>query len=737
MLVPTSAHIARLFAAVIFVVVYPAVAAAQTGQAAPIAPSAAAERLTATAVRVETPPAIDGVLDDDAWRNAPIHNGFLQADPQEGQPATEATEVRLVYDDQALYVGVVLHDSDLSRIVTTDTRRDADLNQQDSFLMVFDTFHDLQNGFVFGTNAAGVEYDAQIRNQGGATTSWDGTWEVRTAVADASWVAEFRIPLRTLRYGPPPQRWGLNFRRHVPRHRETSYWAPLPRIYDLSRLSSAGELRSLELPAPRNLKVLPYVVSSANRDFTRMPDATVKGDWGLDAKVGITPGLNLDLTYNTDFAQVEVDTQQINLTRFNLRFPEKRAFFLENSGLFDVGMGNEIDLFFTRRIGLDEDGNLVPIVGGGRLSGRVGRLNVGVLNMQTDERGTLAGNNFTTARLNQELGNRSSLGVMLVNRTATGSLAGEDDWNRTWGLDGALGIGERASVSGFAARTETPGLGAQREYTYNMNFNYQDGQHRALVEYGVTGEGFNPEVGFRQQSGGYRRYRAGIFETLRQNRIRGLGFRELLPHLWYRRYERLDDGRLINAELHADFYWDWQNGNYISTGLMGTWEGLDLPFQIYPGVIVPPGEHGGLRYSSEMYTDRRRWIFGRVEWNIGRFLTGTENSPTFQTTIRAGGRFTLDSTWAHRTIRLPQGSFRTNLGNMRVTYNFTPLIFMQSLLQYNDRTERWSTNLRLHWLRSGATGLYVVYNTTESMEGMGPVDRTFVVKYVRQFDLFN
>jgi hypothetical protein len=710
-------------------------AAAQARQVPPT--PAVDERLTATAIRVEDAPAIDGVLDDAAWQKAPVHTGFVQADPLEGAPATENTEVRLVYDDQALYVGVTLHDSDPSRIVTTDTRRDADLNQQDSFQMVFDTFHDLQNGFVFGTNPAGVTYDAQIRNLGGLTTSWDGTWDVRTAIGETSWTAEFRIPLRTLRYGPPPQRWGLNFRRTVPRHRETSYWAPLPRIYDLSRLSAAGELRSLQLPAPRNLKVMPYLVSSANRDYNRMPEPVVRGDWGLDAKIGITPGLNLDLTYNTDFAQVEVDTQQINLTRFNLRFPEKRAFFLENSGLFDVGFGNELDLFFTRRIGLDNAGNLVPIVGGGRLSGRVGNVNVGVLNLQTDSTSRLPGNNFTTARVNQELGNRSSVGAMFVNRKAMGDLAGTDDWNRTWGVDGSLGIGQRASITGFAARTETPGLDAAREWAYSTNINYQDTQHRALLEYGVTGEGFNPEVGFLQQSGGYRRFRAGIWETLRQEKIQGWGFRELQPHVWYRRYDRLDGGGLIAAEFHGDYYWDWQNGNFISTGLMGTWEGLDRPFEIYPGVIVPPGEHGGLRYSSEMYTDRRRWLFGRVEWNIGRFLTGRENSPTFQMTIRQGGRLTVDTTWAHRTIRLPQGSFRTNLGNTRVTYNFTPMIFVQSLLQYNDRTERWSTNLRLHWLQTGATGLYVVYNTTESMEGMGPVDRTFVVKYVRQFDLFN
>jgi hypothetical protein len=186
-----------------------------------------------------------------------------------------------------------------------------------------------------------------------------------------------------------------------------------------------------------------------------------------------------------------------------------------------------------------------------------------------------------------------------------------------------------------------------------------------------------------------------------------------------------------------DYYWDWEDGYFLSTGLMGTWEGFDQPFEIYPGVIVPPGDHGGLFFETELYSDRRQPIFGRVQYAVGSFLTGSQHSPTFQVTLRDSGRFTLDTTWNYRSISLPEGSFVTNLANMRVTYNFTPLIFVQSLLQYNDRTNRFSTNLRFHWLDTAATGLFVVYNDTEGMDGLGPVNRTFIVKYVRQFDLFN
>ena len=631
---------------------------------------------------------------------------------------------------------MTLHDSDPSQIVTTDSRRDASLDEMDSFQIILDTFRDEQNGFVFGTNAAGIQYDAQVRDQGDATETWDGSWDVETNMTETGWTAEFRIPLRTLRYGPAPQTWGVNFFRNIQRNRERAYWAALPREFELQRLSSAGELRGLSLAAPRNLKLLPYVVSSANRDFTPGASTDLDGDIGFDAKLGITPSLNLDVTYNTDFAQVEVDTQQINLTRFNLRFPEKRPFFLENSELFRVGKGNELDLFFSRRIGVDENtGSLVPIRGGARVSGKAGGFNVGVLNMQTADNGPRPANNFTVLRASRELASRSGVGAMFVNRDATGALARSGDYNRTFGADARAGIGERLTLSGFAARTETPGLRG-RDYAYNFDSEYDDGKHRGTFEWGVTGEDFNPEVGFLENEDGYRRFRVGFEETMRQERIRSWGFREFLPHVNYTRYDYLEGG-LNSAELHADNHWDWENGMFITTAINGTWDGLREPFEVYPGIVVPAGEHGGPRFTLRMNSDRRRWLYGRTQWDVGKFLNGTQSSPTFQVILRDSGRFAVDTTWNYRAIKLPQGAFHTNLGNMRVTYNFSPSVFVQSLLQYNDRTDRWSTNLRFHWLQTAGTGLFIVYNNTESLDGMGPVNRAFIVKFVRQFDVLN
>ena len=687
-------------------------------------------------------PTIDGILDEGVWRSAKPLSEFVQAEPVEGEPASQQTEVRILYDDDAIFIGATLYDEDPSEIVTTDTRRDSGLGDQDSFQMIFDTFHDHQNGFIFGTNAGGVQFDGQVRSQGRANSSWDGSWDVQTNRTETGWTAEFRIPLRTLRYGPPPQAWGVNFERFIPRTRERTYWAPLTRAFDIGRLSSAGELQRLDLKAPRNFKILPYITGSADRNFTPGSKTDRKGDFGFDVKFGVTGSLNLDLTYNTDFAQVEVDTQQINLSRFNLRFPEKRPFFLENSGLFQVGKGQDIDLFFSRRIGLDANGALVPIKGGARLSGKANGMNVGVLNIQTDEvgqplsRSYTPGNNFTALRASRDLPSRSGIGAIFVNRTATGSLAGSNNWNRTFGVDARAGIGERVSFSGFAARTQTPNL-TGRQYAYNVDSEYDDGEHRMNFEYGVTGEAFNPEVGFLRQQGGYRRIRVNLNESARQPWIRAMGFREFNPHMNYTRLDYLDGRGILTGDLHVDNHFDWENGFFIAPALNVEWEGLDRPFEVYPGVEVPAGVYANPYLSLRVNSDRRTWLYGGIQYDLGGFLSGDQKTLRHNLIVRQGGRFTWDATWTHTDIDLPQGSFVTELANTRVTFNFTPSVFTQSLIQYNTRTQRWSTNLRFHWLQTAGTGLFVVYNDTESMNGNGPVNRAFIIKYVQQFDLLN
>jgi hypothetical protein len=714
--------------------------------------AAGADTRRASASRTATPPVIDGVVDERAWAEATPVGVFVQTEPVEGQPATEPTDVRVLFDDTAIYVGVICYDSDPANIVTVDSRRDAALSGQDSFQIIFDTYHDRQNGFIFGTTPLGLEYDAQVRNEGetqssgapalgrtgggsggGLNVNWDGSWEVKTRVTEKGWTAEFRIPLRTLRYGPPPQVWGINFARSIERKREQVYWSPVSRVYNITRLSSAGELRGLDVKAPRNLKLMPYAISSANRNFT--PGAEVDGnaDWGIDAKVGVTSSLNLDLTYNTDFAQVEVDEQQVNLTRFNLVFPEKRPFFLENRGLFAVGKNGEIDLFFSRRIGIADNGDLVPIQGGARLTGKTAGFNVGLLNMQTESVGLTPANNFTAARVNKDLRNRSSVGAIFVNRSATGDLAGRDNWNRTWGVDGKLGVRDDWTFSGFAARTETPGRTGRQE-AFSGGTQYQVRARRAFLEVTQVGEDFNPEVGFLERTDGFRQLWTGWYENVRHDKLRAVGMREWRPHTSYESFWGFD-GLQESATLHMDSAFDFENGNFISPAMNIQYEGLRAPFEVYPGVVVPAGSYRSPLAAGMGNTDRRKWISFSGSYNIGGFLSGHQQSYAPQLNLRKGGNFTSSLRWTRNDIDLPQGAFVTNLGSLRLTYNFTPLINTQALIQYNDRTRRWSTNMRFNWQRTAATGLYIVYNDTEAFNGLGPVNRAFIIKYSHMFDV--
>jgi hypothetical protein len=707
----------------------------------------------ARARRVDSAPVIDGDLSDRVWQATEPIGDFIQADPVEGQPASERTEVRIIYDENTLYLSVMAYDSEPSGILVTDSRRDSDLGETDSFQVILDTYHDRQNGFVFGTNPAGIEYDGQVSNEGlggggaggGFNRNWDGTWQVRTRILEDGWSAEFAIPLRTLRYGSSkPQVWGVNFSRNIRRKRELVYWSPVQRVYSISRLSSAGELQGLELDTPRNFKFTPYIVGTALRDYRARRDGEVRwvrqGDAGFDVKFGVTPSLNLDVTTNTDFAQVEVDEQQINLTRFNLFFPEKRPFFLENAGTFAVGKSEAIDLFFSRRIGIDEDNGLVPILAGSRLSGKAGDFNVGFLNMQTksvtrlDEDGferITPANNFTVGRVSRELPNRSSIGGIFVNRSATGTHAGLNNWNRTWGLDGRLGVGENITFNGFAARTETPGR-TGRESAFNLRAEYQKSGGRTWLEIAEVGADFNPEVGFLERSN-YRHISTGVFKNVRPN-IPWL--RELRPHASYNGYWDLR-GFLSSETVHMDTHIDFENGYYISPAVDIVTEGLREPFPVYPGVVVPPGFYRNPVFAPRFNTDPRAPLSWEVEGDIGGFLSGTQKSWGSTIAGRWGSKVNSSIRWRRNNIYLPQGNFKTNLVQWRFNYSITPLMYAQSLIQYNDRAHNWSANLRFGWLSRAGTGLFLVYNEGQELDGLGPISRSFIVKYAKQFDLFD
>ena len=699
-------------------------------------------------------PTIDGdVIGDSVWAAAPAVTGFVQTAPFEGQPSSERTEVRIVYTDTTLYFGVVCYDSQPSGIVLTDSRRDSSLDEADSFQIILDTYHDRQNGFVFGTNPAGLEYDGQVSNEGqdtggrvgggggnqqggsggGFNLNWDAAWTVRTRVSDFGWSAEFAIPFRSIRYPAGADRtWGLNFQRNIRRRNETAYWAPLPRQYELYRLSLAGALTGLRISEQRNFTVTPYVLGQS-LDNPRRAEPVALGDAGVDLKYSLTPSLTLDATYNTDFAQVEVDEEQINLDRFNLFFPEKRPFFLENAGLFSVGNPSEVELFFSRRIGIGPDGQEIPIIGGGRLSGRVGGTSIGLLNMQTEEmRGVTAANNFTVGRMQRELPNRSAIGVIFTNRQGTGALSPSNDYGRTIGFDARLGYGQNGLISGWVARTQTPGV-AGSEHGFRLGVRQSVQRFDAEVNFTDLGEAFNPQVGFLSRRA-YRKADASLMTRWRPERFMRL--QEIRPHTSYQAFwDR--DGFQETGHWHIDSHWEFRSGHEVHTGVNVTRQGVTVPFPIYPDVFVPAGTYDHAEAQIVAFTNRGAPVSLSYRLVAGGFFGGDRIANTPSIRVRVGDTTNAELSWARNDIDLPWGDFATNLARLRVSYSFTPRVFVQSLLQYNDRAEIWSANLRFGWLHRANTGLFVVYNDTDDtgLRGRPIVGRSLIVKISRLIDL--
>src|SRR5881396_529887 len=513
----------------------------------------------ARARAVITPPVIDGRLTDPAWLEATPVTGFVQRELHEGAPVTERTEVRIVTDGQALYVGAWLYDSDPAGIVAGEQVRDGDIAKSDYFGILLDTYHDRQNGFVFTTTPAGIEYDAQVVNEGegggiqlpgqpramagslgGFNLNWDGTWTVATSVDSGGWYAEFRIPFTTLRHGAGErQTWGLNLVRSIRRKNEEAFWSFIPRQFSLMKVSRAGTLEGVQVPSRRVWTVTPYALTGVERNYSIDAEARRRGEIGGEVKYGVTPSLTLDLTYNTDFAQVEVDEQRTNLTRFPLFFPEKRPFFLENAGIFSAGTPQAVDLFFTRRIGIDTLGQPVRIVGGGRLTGRVGPLTVGGLEIFAEHQ------SYSVVRLQRELAARSRIGVIAVQRIAT---AETGDWNRVYGLDGRIGIRDAWTIDWWGARSAVPGPDGDAS-AFSARLGQETGSWTNVARIIQVGSGFDPQVGFLNRRGGYRYYEAGVQWKKRLPSIPIV--KQWIPHVNYRGYYGLD-GYWQEGRIHFD-----------------------------------------------------------------------------------------------------------------------------------------------------------------------------------------
>jgi Domain of unknown function (DUF5916) len=693
--------------------------------------------------RIAVPPTLDGLVNEPAWDDIEPATNFIQQEPNEGQPATEKTEVRVGFDEKDLYLGIICFDSQPDSIVVTQNRRDATLTDTDSVEILLDTFNDQQNAVIFGTSPTGIEYDGQVSKagqgrggvgsparaggsggQGGAqrggassfNLNWDGVWWVRAQVTKRGWEAELKIPFKSLRYHPGPERvWGLNLKRNLRRRNEQSFWAPVSRAFAFNyQIELAGKLEGLALETHRNLKLLPYGLTGFKQDYFLSENPTrIQHTAGLDVKYSVTPSLTLDATFNTDFAQVEVDEEQINLTRFDLFFPEKRPFFLENSGTFEFGSPREVEIFFSRRIGIDESGVQIPIDAGVRMSGKAGKYDIGMLNMQTRKlAGVAPANNFTVARISREFGRRSSIGGIAVNRQSTSSLLGlnRQPYNRTFGVDANLGFGRYANLFSYFAKSITPGKNSSNQAAAST-FEYDDQHHRIDLAYQEVGRNFNPEVGFVRRIG----YRKPSFGYRYTHTPEGKRLRSIFPHFqWNQWYTIAEEGTPTGKESGFEHYHldsRWQNGSSLGIAWNRNFERLDKPFEVSPGVQIRPGAYQFSEMVANFGSDPSATFFTDGNVAIGHFYGGTIRTINLNGGYRVGYRFTFSGNYIRNFIRLPEGKFNTDLVGYRFNWSLTPKSYFQSFIQYNNQTHQVGINARLGLLSTSSTGLFIVYNS--------------------------
>ena len=663
---------------------------------------------------------IDGLLDETAWRDARMASGFRQREPFEGEPATEITEVRVLFDDATLYVGILARDRSPDEVIARILQRDKlmevgfqglpEFTSDDALVIVLDPFHDHRNAVVFGTNPNGAEFDALITDEGREfNIDWRGVWEVGAQRTAEGWSAEFAIPFRSLRFPEASDEpWGFNVYRIIRRKNEEVLWSSWSRSNEgFTRVSRAGHIHGLtDLPrAGLNVELKPYVlggVAGKLDSFGRL-DTDVEIDIGLDAKYEVRPGLVLDATLNTDFAQVEVDDQQINLTRFSLFFPEKRDFFLENAGIFEMGQRGTFGeppaflMFFSRRIGISEDGP-IPVMGGLRLTGRVGRQTVGVINVVTDAKLKEPRTNHAIARVKRDIGENSYLGAMVTDRRNT------DRWNSTGGLDWSFWPTSTLNVQGFAAGTSTSGAGGEGA-AYLLGVDYQTDLLGITAGHLGVGPEATADLGFITRTD----IQQSDFTLRLTPRPRVLGLRRLELQ-WGNRLVTGFSGGLEDWQSGLFMSPEWNTGDRMGFGIFRGFNKIDEAFDIGEGVIVPAGDYDAHQFAWFAGTSRNRPIALNSMAFLQNFFGGRVDTISNDVIVSPNANLELTVGFTHNRVDVPAGAFTADLARFRVGYAFSTTLVANTLVQYNRRDDRLSVSVRINFIHRPGSDLFIVFN---------------------------
>ena len=709
-------------------------------------------RATLRAVRLSEPLDVDGSLEERAYATTPAISGFIQQEPLEGRPATEETEVWVFYDESNIYFSARLWDSHPERIIANEMRRD-NRNIEfsgSSFAVILDTFYDRRNGFLFQTNPLGALYDAQVTDERNTNSDWNTIWYVKSGRFAEGWTVEMAIPFKSLRYrAGTAQIWGVNFQRIIKWKNERSYLTPMPAAFNrdaIKKLSVAAALVGVEPPAKSmNLEIKPYVIGSSSTNLASDVPFENRGDAdvGFDVKYGVTKSLVADVTYNTDFAQVEDDESQVNLTRFGLFFPEKREFFLEGQGIFNFGGrqsgrrggfggGGQSDtpiLFFSRRIGLSGSSE-VPILTGGRLTGRAGPYSLGLLNISTrsiDEAG-IPQTNFSVVRIKRDVFRRSTIGFIGTYRNnnldGTGS-------NSAYGLDGNFTFYENLNINAFYARTDTPDA-VGGDTSYRASVRYRNDLYGFDAQHLLIDPSFNPEIGFVR--------RDDIRKTSASFRYspRPRGIAAIRQFEFEAKYNYLETtaGDLETKKFELKARTRFESGDFSNITYDRNFEFLFESFEISDGVTIPVGGYTFDRLRAGVFFSSHRPVSGWVGAEVGSFFSGTRTELSWRGRIDLSSRFSLEPNLSLNWIDLAEGAVQTNLIRLRATYTMSPRSFMGALVQYNSEANSLSTNVRFRWEYRPGSDLFVVYSdgrNTLTPGYPGLENRSIVFKVTRLF----
>ena len=678
---------------------------------------------------------IDGYINETEWMLADSISDFYQSQPIPGAKATERTVVRVLYDSEFLYVSAVLYDSNPAQIIIESLEEDFESQDNDAFAIMLDTFNDNKSGYAFLFNPAGAIKDMYVNNDGTSINSaWEGIVELKTSIQEHGWEIELAFPLTSLRFNPSEgeQKWGINFLRRIRRKGEDVYWSPIEPYEKLLTVSKAGTLEGLvDIRPGRNLQVKPFLVGNKiNAD-----ESSNNSDTGLDVKFSVTPSLTLDLTYNTDFSQVDSDEEKVNLTRFPLFFPEKRDFFLENASLFEFGdisnylyrmkpnkYGRSFTMFHSRRIGL-EDGFQIPISGGGRLSGKVGNFDLGLLNMISESKGDIPRTDYNVARVKSNFHNKSNFGAIFINRNSLGDLRD----HRSMGLDLNLNI-NKLLIYSYLAKTDNPGI-SDNNLAGRVVAAWRNNKWDLAAYYKRVDENFDPTVGFIQRTNV-----AEIFGTVgRHKRYTSGKVLSINPYLFINQFDNLN-GYMESRALKAGLDIQFMNRSMLFAGITQTEEIIKESFDLY-GAEVPIGEYKFNNLSLYFRGDRTKTISLNGNASIGQYFNGTRNSYGVSATIKRGYRFSVNMGLNKNLVTFPGISINADIYTLKIKYNHSVKLFNTLYFQYNGAEEKLVTNFRMNLIHAPLSDLFLVYSNISDLNSDEKDTGMIALKFTKLFSL--